>query len=122
MASKSKLYVSALFASGALLFTSFTIPATAASIAGTKCTKVGSTKITSNLKHTCVKSGSKLIWNKGVAIKTNSPAKPAPNSSSSTSETNDSASQLVAPTSFDDLYERRDAIAYTAWKLTGEAI
>ena len=63
-----------------------------------------------------------MIWNKGVAIKTNSPAKPAPNSSSSTSETNGSASQLVAPTSFDDLYERRDAIAYTAWKFTGEAI
>ncbi len=122
MASKSKLYASALFASGALLFTSFTISATAAPIAGTKCTKAGSTKIASNLKHTCVKSGSKLIWNKGVPIKTNSPAKPAPNSSSSASETNDSASQLVAPTSFDDLYERRDAIAYTAWKLTGEAI
>ena len=78
MASKWKQYLSALFASGALLFSSFTMPATAATIAGTKCTKVGSTKIASNLKHTCVKSGSKLVWNKGVAIKPATKLSPTP--------------------------------------------
>ena len=44
-------------------------PAFTAQIAGSKCTKSGSTKIVSNIKYTCVKQGSKLVWNKGVAIK-----------------------------------------------------
>ena len=46
-----------------------TLPAHSATIAGTKCTKVGATKTISNYKYTCIKSGKKLIWNKGVAIK-----------------------------------------------------
>ena len=41
--------------------------------AGTKCTKVGSTATAGGKKFTCVKSGTKLVWNKGVAI-----TKPAP--------------------------------------------
>ncbi len=36
--------------------------------AGSKCTKLGATAIGSNKKFTCIKSGSKLVWNKGVAI------------------------------------------------------
>ena len=51
------------------------IPAT---IAGTKCTKAGTTKIASNMKYTCVKQGSKSVWNKGVAIKSATKATPAP--------------------------------------------
>ena len=34
--------------------------------AGAKCTKVGITSITSGKTFTCVKSGKKLVWNKGV--------------------------------------------------------
>ena len=45
------------------------LPAHSASLAGTKCTKSGLTKIVSNTKFTCVKSGNKLIWNKAVAAK-----------------------------------------------------
>ena len=41
--------------------------------AGAKCSKAGSTAMASGKKFTCVKSGTKLVWNKGVAIK-----KPAP--------------------------------------------
>ncbi len=41
--------------------------------AGIKCSKVGSTATASGKKFTCIKSGTKLVWNKGVAIK-----KPAP--------------------------------------------
>jgi len=52
----------------ALIMTS--APAFSATIAGTKCTKVGATKTISAKKYTCVKSGKKLIWNKGVAIST----------------------------------------------------
>jgi len=40
---------------------------------GTKCSKAGSTSTYNGKKYTCVKSGKKLVWNKGVAV-----AKPAP--------------------------------------------
>lgn len=43
--------------------------ALSASITGTKCSKVGNTRVVSNLKYTCIKSGKKLIWNKGVVVK-----------------------------------------------------
>jgi hypothetical protein len=37
--------------------------------AGAKCTKAGATATAAGKKFTCVKSGTKLVWNKGVAIK-----------------------------------------------------
>jgi len=40
---------------------------------GAKCSKAGSTSTYNGKKYTCVKSGKKLVWNKGVAI-----AKPVP--------------------------------------------
>ena len=40
---------------------------------GTKCSKAGATSTFNSKKYTCVKSGTKLVWNKGVAV-----AKPAP--------------------------------------------
>ena len=52
--------------------------------AGSPCTKLGATSSTATTKFTCVKSGKKLIWNKGVAI-----SKPVAQSSS---EPNSSAS------------------------------
>ena len=36
--------------------------------AGSPCTKVASTQLVSDKKFTCIKSGIKLIWNKGVAV------------------------------------------------------
>ena len=41
--------------------------------ASTSCSKQGATLIYANKKFTCIKSGKKLVWNKGVAI-----AKPVP--------------------------------------------
>ena len=41
----------------------------AAPKAGAKCTKAGSTATAAGKKYTCVKTGTKLVWNKGVAIK-----------------------------------------------------
>ena len=35
---------------------------------GGKCTKIGITSISSGKKYTCIKSGTKLIWNKGVIV------------------------------------------------------
>ena len=44
--------------------------------AGAKCTKVKATSVVKGKKYTCIKSGKKLIWNKGVAVKPT--AKPSP--------------------------------------------
>jgi hypothetical protein len=38
--------------------------------AGAKCTKAGATANAGGKKFTCIKSGTRLVWNKGVAIKT----------------------------------------------------
>ena len=45
-------------------------PANAATVkAGTKCNKLKATTTVNGMKYTCIKSGSKLVWSKGVAIK-----------------------------------------------------
>ena len=44
---------------------------------GSACTKQGATSIVSGKKYTCIKSGKKLIWDKGVAIKVTTPT-PSP--------------------------------------------
>lgn len=43
--------------------------ATAAVKPGTACKKAGLTSISAGIKYTCIKSGKKLVWNKGVVIK-----------------------------------------------------
>jgi M6 family metalloprotease-like protein len=65
-------------------------PSFAAVKAGAKCTKAGSTTTASGKKFTCIKSGTKLVWNKGVAIKA---AAPKP---SSTPETKTEVKNLLA--------------------------
>ena len=59
-------------------------------IAGSKCSVKGSEKYVAGAKYTCLKRGKSLAWSKGVSI--------------------------VAPTSFSNLYERRSAVSYTAWR------
>jgi hypothetical protein len=44
--------------------------------AGAKCTKAGITQVVKDKSYTCVKSGKKLVWNKGVKT----PPMPAGNS------------------------------------------
>lgn len=56
--------------------------------AGAICSKAGITKNYNGKKYTCMKSGKKLVWNKGVAIKTSNPAPtstPTPNRTQITS-------------------------------------
>jgi hypothetical protein len=61
------------------------IPASAATKAGVKCTKAGSKSVVGNKTFTCIKSGKKLVWNKGVLVKPT----PTPTvSSPATNETN----------------------------------
>ena len=44
-------------------------PLASASVrAGSPCTKAGSTSTVKGIKYTCVKSGKKLVWNKGVKV------------------------------------------------------
>ena len=44
-------------------------PAQASVKPGAKCKKPGTTATVSGKKFTCIKSGGKLVWNKGVTIK-----------------------------------------------------
>ena len=44
-------------------------PAQASVKPGAKCKKAGATATVSGKKFTCIKSGGKLVWNKGVTIK-----------------------------------------------------
>jgi len=45
-------------------------PANAATVkAGTKCNKLKATTTVNGMKYTCIKSGSKLVWSKGVPVK-----------------------------------------------------
>jgi hypothetical protein len=45
-------------------------PANAAAVkAGAKCSKHKATTTVNGMKHTCIKSGNKLVWSKGVAVK-----------------------------------------------------
>lgn len=69
------------------LLLTFVNPVQAASPkAGAKCTKARSTATAAGKKFTCVKSGTKLVWNKGVAIKKPSPVvTPTPSPSPSPS-------------------------------------
>jgi hypothetical protein len=44
-------------------------PSFAAVKAGAKCNKAGASATTGGKKYTCIKSGTRLVWNKGVAVK-----------------------------------------------------
>jgi hypothetical protein len=63
----------------AILVTSLLVPVSAQAAtakAGAKCTKLKTTQIVGSKKFTCIKSGKKLVWDKGVAVP--KAAKPAP--------------------------------------------
>ena len=44
----------------------FATPVSAAVKTGAKCTKAGITEVVRDKSYTCVKTGNKLVWNKGV--------------------------------------------------------
>ena len=53
----------------ALLSFTLAAPAHALVKAGSKCSKLNATATVSGKKYTCIKSGAKLVWNKGVMVK-----------------------------------------------------
>lgn len=82
-------------------------PSMAAVKAGASCKKAGQTSSAGGASFICSKSGKKLVWKKVAAPK---PVVPAPNASSSAEPT-----RVASPTSFDDLVENYQGIAYAAW-------
>jgi hypothetical protein len=59
------------------------IPAHSATKAGAKCNKVGIKSVAGNKTFTCIKSGKKLVWNKGVVSRNPTPT-PSPTTPTST--------------------------------------
>lgn len=57
-----------------ILFTNLSAFADSAPQLGAKCPKLGITKTSQGKKFTCIKSGKKLVWNKGVTTKLAAPA------------------------------------------------
>lgn len=49
------------------------VPAHATVMAGAKCTTKGQIKISQGKKYTCIKSGKKLVWNKGSVVAPTNP-------------------------------------------------
>jgi hypothetical protein len=73
--------------------------ATAAPKPGTACKKVGQTSTSAGIKYTCIKSGKKLVWNKGVAVKKATPS-PTPTTEPSAQSKNLLATDSrITPTS-----------------------
>jgi hypothetical protein len=67
---------------GSLVLTLNLSTAAAAVKPGTACKKLGQISTSAGIKYTCIKSGKKLLWNKGVGAKSTSPTAPASSSSS----------------------------------------
>ena len=80
----------------------FLVPlnAIAAVKAGASCSKLGATSTYAGKKYTCIKSGKKLVWNKGVAVAAPKPTStPTPTPSPSPTPTaTETATPTPAPT------------------------
>ncbi|CAN2245843.1 hypothetical protein [Candidatus Planktophila versatilis] len=72
--------VSATIVIGCLVLSLNLSTATAAVKPGTTCKKLGQISTSAEIKYTCIKSGKKLVWNKGVGTKGSSPTSPASSS------------------------------------------
>ena len=106
------------------------INAIAAVKAGTPCTKIGTTSTSAGKKYTCIKSGKKLVWNKGVVVITTKPkASPTPTVAQSPTPTPSATPEQTisptptstpiiekTPTNFNDLVENYLGIAGVVWK------
>jgi hypothetical protein len=80
-----------------ILFSLTQSPATAAAKAGGACSKAGITSVVSSKTYTCIKSGKKLVWDKGAA----------------TTKSVDQFVDQVQPTTF---ICKTDTLAPAAWK------
>lgn len=95
--------------------------------AGSTCTKVGAKSVSGGKSYTCIKSGKKLVWDKGVVVAKPSVAKPTPAPSASASAAPSPSAtaktvEIATPTSIGDLYEKRKGIAYAVWSKFNQAV
>jgi hypothetical protein len=67
---------------GSLVLTLNLSTATAVVKPGTTCKKLGQISTSAGIKYTCIKSGKRLVWNKGVGTKSTLPTAPASSSPS----------------------------------------
>ena len=108
-----------------LCFLGLSLPAhsVAAAKAGSACPKIGKTAVIGGKKFTCVKSGKKSIWNKGVVTKDPGTGvkKTDEEKSSPTAGTKWPVPSKL-PSSFADLYDNRAGISYAAWLKISKAI
>jgi hypothetical protein len=126
------------FAVPIILLLSLATPVQAATPkVGAKCTKAGATSISVGKKFTCIKSGSKLVWNKGVAVKAapkpnlNPVLKPEPTPTPTPTQTPTAApvptptptfSTPPEPKNFTDIEQNYESVAYWAWKKSKDKI
>ena len=96
------------------------MPSFAAVKAGGTCSKAGKERIIIKKVYLCTKSGKKFTWE----VKPTS--KPPVTSHSPVTSPSTSANSVPkpneVPTSFNDLYEKRNGIAYAAWKSANQVI
>lgn len=97
-----KLTANSIVLLTAVFLSAVSLPAQAATIAGTKCTKVGTIKTVSKVKYVCVKSGTKLIWKKGPVITATPTPKPSASATATPSQSaiqspSQSATQSSSP-------------------------
>jgi hypothetical protein len=107
--------------------------------AGAKCNKAGTTATASGKKFTCIKSGTKLVWNKGVIVKAApkpvldpvfKPVEPIPTPEPTPTPTPTPTplptvkpwSPPIAPTDWKDVVKNAEGIAYWAWKKSAQKI
>ena len=95
----------ALLAVITFLGSSLSLPAFAAVKAGATCPKAGKTSVASGKTFTCIKSGKKLLWNKGVVIAKPTTTSPllTPSPSPTPSPANSPISELSTASLFSSL-------------------
>ena len=120
---------------GALIVASLLVApinAIAAVKAGDACKKAGSTATVNGKKFTCVKSGKKLVWNKGVVVTkpkpepvVTPPVTPSPKPSATASPSPTISPQPIvekAPSGFDDLVENFRGVYVGVWNSSNSKI
>jgi hypothetical protein len=104
-----------------LSFALLQTPAIAAVKAGTACSPLGKTTTVSNIKYTCVKSGKKTVWNKGVTL-----PKPSTKPTASPSVASQPAPAAHAPIAveltFQNISSNIKNVAFTAWSKGSQLI
>jgi hypothetical protein len=123
----------------------FLVPlnAIAAIKAGGTCTKLGTISTYAGKKYTCIKSGKKLLWSKGVAVTTKPTPTPTPSGTPTpspspspsatptptptatptpTQSPTSTAAPIIIPKTFEELLGNSQGIAISAWTSMSDKI